>query len=184
MVIAPADFEHLALHERGRHWELHRGELREKLGGSTDHNHVSTYLGFQLADQLGFEHVHIRINAGYLRYGDKTYYRPDNAVIPVAYSEHLRGRWEKLEVYERPIPFVVEVWAPWTAEFDVDCKLPVYKRRDDEEIWLIHPHDRTLNAWRRQADGAYTETTYRGGTVEVASLQGVRIDLDRLFDWK
>lgn len=107
--MTPAAFEHLVLADPARHRELLRGELREKIGDTFEHSEVSTYLGFLLVDQLGFEQYHIRAASGYLRHGDKTYYRPDNAVIPRALSVHLRGRWDKLEVYERPISFVAEV---------------------------------------------------------------------------
>ena len=77
---------------------------------------------------------------------------------------------------------VVEVWSPSTGTFDVDTKLPEYQRRGDLEIWRIHPYDRILTAWRRQADGSYTESIYREGTIQPVALPGVVIDLDTLFD--
>lgn len=93
----------------------------------------------------------------------------------------MRGR-PGLEVYEGPLPLVVEVWSPSTGEYDVDTKLPEYQRRGDLEIWRLHPFDRTLIAWRRQPDGSYSESQYTGGTVRPVALPGVAIDLDTLFD--
>ncbi len=58
---------------------------------------------------------------------------------------------------------------------------PEGHRRGDTEIWLIHPYERTLTAWRRQPDGTYAETVYRGGPVQPATLPDVTIGLDTLF---
>ncbi len=37
------------------------------------------------------------------------------------------------------------------------AKLPIYRERDDLEIWFFHPYERTLAAWRKQPDGSYSE---------------------------
>jgi Uma2 family endonuclease len=87
----------------------------------------------------------------------------------------------RLESYMQPLPFVAEVWSPSTGDYDVDTKFPEYKKRGDLEIWRIHPYDRQIIAWRRQADGSYSETAYTSGEVPVASLPGVTIKLDSLF---
>lgn len=63
----------------------------------------------------------------------------------------------------------------------MDEKLPEYQRRGDLEIWRIHPSERTLTAWRREPDGSYAESLYRGGTVHPVALPGVSIDLEALF---
>jgi hypothetical protein len=63
----------------------------------------------------------------------------------------------------------------------VDTKLPEYQARGDDEIWRIHPVERTLIAWRKQADGSYVESVHREGVVEPVALPGVRIPLDALF---
>ena len=86
-----------------------------------------------------------------------------------------------VEVYPEPLPLVVEVWPPSTGRLDVNEKLPEYQRRGDLEIWLLHPYERTLTVWRRQADGSYAETVQRGGSVRPVALPGVVIDLDALF---
>jgi Uma2 family endonuclease len=87
-----------------------------------------------------------------------------------------------LDAYSDPLPLVVEVWSPSTGDYDIRAKIPVYRQRGDEGIRFIHPFGRTLTAWRRQADGSYLETTYRGGLVRPIALPGVVIDLDTLFD--
>jgi Uma2 family endonuclease len=86
-----------------------------------------------------------------------------------------------VEAYAEPLPLIVEVWSPSTGDYDVDSKLPEYRRRGDLEIWRIHPYEHTLTTWRRQPDGRYTETLYTSGSVQPASLPGVTIDLASLF---
>lgn len=93
----------------------------------------------------------------------------------------LRGRRDVLEAYGAPLPLVVEVWSPSAGEYNVDSKLPEYRRRGDIEIWRIHPFDRTLTAWRRQRDGSYTEAHYTA-VVHPVALPNVAIDLDTLFN--
>ena len=73
------------------------------------------------------------------------------------------------------------VWSRSTADYDVNTKIPEYRRRGDLEIWRIHPYERTLTTWRRQPDGSYTETLYREGRVPVVSLPGVFIEIAELF---
>src|SRR5713101_1769996 len=80
------------------------------------------------------------------------------------------------------VPSSSLTWSPSTGEYDVEGKLKEYQQRGDAEIWRIHPYERTITAWRRQADGRYTEALYRGGTVPVLSLPGVVIDLATLFE--
>jgi Uma2 family endonuclease len=102
--------------------------------------------------------------------------------VPTSYGAEFRDRRDKLAIFSEPLPLVVEVWSPSTGGYDVDAKLPIYQRRGDLEIWRIHPFERTLTAWRRQPDGSYEETIYRGGIVEPVALPGVSIDLEALFD--
>ena len=76
---------------------------------------------------------------------------------------------------------MVEVWSPSTGDYDVDGKIPEYKPRGDREIWRLHPYERTLTTWVRQADGSYVETVHTGGVVRPAWLPDVAIDLAALF---
>ena len=75
----------------------------------------------------------------------------------------------------------VEVWSPSTGSYDVDTKIPEYQQRGDLEIWRIHPYERTLTAWRRQADGVYVETKHDRGEITLHALPEVTLLLDDLF---
>ena len=164
-----------------RQWELHRGRLREKPGMSVEHGDVMTHLTALLHNQLDRREYRVRAGHARLRRSADTYYVPDVVVIPTALEQALRERPGSLDAYAEPLPLVVEIWFPSTGAYDMNEKLPDYQGRGDREIWLIHPYERTLTAWRRQPDGAYTESIYRSGTVRPESLPGVVIDLDSLF---
>jgi Uma2 family endonuclease len=102
-------------------------------------------------------------------------------VFPI---ERVANRWsnaENLEVYDEPMPLVVEVWSPSTGDYDVDSKLPEYRRRGDLEIWRLHPFERTLTVWRRQPSGGYRKRIYTGGVIRPVAIPDVTIDLDAIF---
>jgi len=181
MSVVAQSFERVALDAPEVLWELHEGRLREKPGMSFRHNDTTVYLGTQLVNQLDPTEYRVRINVGHVRHADETYYIPDIFVFPVALVGPERDRPDVLEVYDAPLPLVVEVWSPSTGGYDVDAKLPAYERRGDFEIWRPHPFERTLSARRRQPDGSYAETVHRGGIMRPVALPDIAIDLDALF---
>jgi Uma2 family endonuclease len=174
-------FLQLAMEEPNQ-WELHCGQLRRKPAMTYEHNDLTDRLAFRLTAQVDPSLFVVRNAKGHVRRSAESYYIPDVYVIPIELTQTLRGRRDALEAYQAPLPLVIEVWSPSTGDYDVDSKLPEYRRRGDIEIWLIHPYDRTLTAWRRQPDGRYTESHHVRGTIQPAALPGVTIDLDTLFD--
>ncbi|MGD9890014.1 MAG: Uma2 family endonuclease [Dehalococcoidia bacterium] len=182
MPVSEETFERVALEDPDGKWELHCGRLRTKPGMTTRHNEVGIVLAFRLQQQLSFDSYLVSGDRGYVRFSATRTYVPDVMVVPRAYVERKkREEPDRLEVYREPLPLVVEVWSPSTGKEDLSEKLPGYQERGDAEIWLIHPRERTLRAFVRQADGSYTETIYRGGAVHPAVLPNISIDLDELF---
>lgn len=175
-------YEQVVLHDPEGHWELECGRLRRKPEMAAEHGFVSRRLAIRLGRQLDEDQFQVAMENGRLRTPSGRYYQPDVCVIPVHLVRPKMNRSGRLEAHDEPLPFVAEVWSPSTGEYDVDTKFPEYRRRGDQEIWRLHPYERTLVAWRRQPDGRYTETLYRGGMVQLVALPGVSIDLDTLFD--
>jgi len=173
-------YEQIALGD-DRLWELHDGRLAEKLGMGAEHNESAAMLFGQLFVQLDPAAYRLRSNSARLRHPSGSHYIPDVAVVPVDLARQRFGRRGRLETYDAPLPLVVEVWSPSTGEYDVDTKVPRYQERGDQEIWRLHPYDRTLRRWLRQPDGSYREEFHQGGTVRPASLPNVAVDLDALF---
>ncbi len=178
--ITEAEYRELALSDSNETWELWDGVPLAKPAMSAKHNDTAILLGYWLLDQLDWTVYMVRVEAPKTSINPRNYYVPDVAVVPVAYGARLT--LHELEVYADLLPLVVEVWSPSTGDYDVGAKLRGYQARGDEEIWSLHPYERTLTAWRCQPDGSYTETVYHGGIVAVASLPGVAIDLDALLD--
>ncbi len=182
MPVSEATYERVALEDPEGQWELVCGRLRSKPAMTTEHNNVMQRLDHQLQIQLDDAAYLVSVNTSRLRISTGSYYVPDLCVIPRDLQRRLRERPGSFEVYDEPMPLVVEVWSPSTGDYDVEAKLREYQLRGDAEIWRIHPYDRSLTAWRRQPDGSYTETLQRCGTAQPAVLPRVTIELDRLFD--
>lgn len=180
MPVSEKTFKQVALEDPEGHWELHCGTLRRKPGMSFEHNQMSMDLAATLLHQLDRAQFLVRVNLGHVRRSSQSYYIPDVFVFPAALSEPFVGR-HVLENYGALLPLVVEVWSPSTGDYDVETKLLEYQQRGDLEIWRLHPHEKTLTAWRRQPDGTYTETILHGGLVHPIALPGVTLDLDALF---
>ena len=181
MAVSERTFKQVSLEDPNGHWELDCGELRRKPDMTFEHNQIGEILGHFLRLQLGLTDYVVRTDAGLVRRSATQYYIPDVMVIPMAMARRLFPDPHTWEVYPEPLPLVVEVWSPSTGRYDIETKLAEYRRRGDLEIWRIHPREHTLTAWRRQPDGSYTETLYRGGAVQPVSLPNVSIDLDELF---
>lgn len=159
MLVRDRLYDELMLIDGENRFEIHQGKPREKPSMTYRHGRESFSLGYQLAAQLDRSEYEVRVNHGRVRRPGKTYYIPDVMVIPVSLLGPEIDRPDVLEVYDAPLPLVVEVWSPTTGNYDIVEKLPEYRLRGDEESWLTHPFDWTLTAWRRRADGSYTEQT-------------------------
>jgi Uma2 family endonuclease len=182
MVTDAESFERLALEDPDGRWELHHGCLRQKpTDMAVEHSQIQYRLFAALVGQLDPAEFEVRRGAGRTRRATESYYIPDLMVLPAAYVARLKQQPGTLEVYEDPLPFVVEVWSKSTRRYDVDSKLPEYQRRGDLEIWRIHPYDRTVTVWQRQDGGGYSESLLRHGSVSLFAVPGVTIDIDRLF---
>jgi Uma2 family endonuclease len=181
--ISGETYERLALAEPDRKWELRDGLLREKPGMTAAHNSLEMLLGYMLMSQLDWSVFQVRVDAGRVRRPEATYFIPDVFVVPTALVAPLLKLQDVLEVYDQPLPLVVEVWSRSTGDYDVEEKLAVYQQRGggDLEIWRIQPYERTLTAWRRLPDGSYDETIHHEGVVRPTALPGVEIDLAALF---
>jgi Uma2 family endonuclease len=81
----------------------------------------------------------VRVDAGRVRRPEATFFIPDVFVVPTAYAIPLLGQQDILEVFDQPLPLVVEVWSRSTGDYDVAEKIAVYQQRGDLEIWRLHP---------------------------------------------
>ncbi len=184
MPISYETYERVALEDSDEHWELVCGRLRKKPPMTAEHYGATVALSRQLLLQLDPNEFTIRADMSQIKAASASYYVPDLFVVSRAVERaQRRGPGGGFESYSEPLPLVVEVWSPSTGDYDVNTKLPEYQRRGDLEIWLLHPYEHWLRAWRRQADGRYAEALFTdNAVVEPVALPGVRIELVRLFE--
>jgi Uma2 family endonuclease len=181
MSISVETYERVALEDNDALWELDCGRLRQKPPMTAAHNHTTRLLRRQIERHLPESAYEIAETAR-LRIASGSFYVPDLVVLPVALVAEALRQPHELEVYTAALPLVIEVWSPSTGDYDVNTKIPEYQRRGDREIWLIHPCERWLRAWRREPDGSYTEALYTGDAlVEPIMLPGARIELAKVF---
>lgn len=77
--------------------------------------------------------------------------------------------------------FVVEVLSPASAGHDHVAKRQVYERAGVREYWLVHPVDRIVTIYRREATGYASPIVQElSGTTTVEALPGVVIDWNEL----
>jgi Uma2 family endonuclease len=183
MVISAKTYEQIVLEDGDGKWELVCGHLREKPTMTSAHYDAMMELAAQLQPQLNKREYALRIDGSKLNVESGTFYIPDLFIVPRAWVRESRALGQRhMERFTEPIPLVIEVWSPSAGTYDVEAKLPEYRRRGDLEIWFIHPFEHTLTAWRRQADGSYTETVYREGTITLTALPWVTVDIPALFE--
>jgi len=118
MVISVRTYEQIALEDGDAVWELAGGVLRQKPGMTYEHNEAMTALAWQFMAQFDQREFTVRVNASRLHIESTgSYYVPDLFVIPRRLAERVRdARPQRLEVYDEPLPLVVEVWSRSTGD--------------------------------------------------------------------
>ena len=182
MPVSFETYQRVVLEDTDERYELVCGHIRRKPMMTTEHAGALNTLDWFLQRQLERDQFEVRRNDGRLRISTGNYFISDICVLPKAYVRKLRERPGTFEVYDDPVPFVAEAWSPSTGEYDVETKFPEYRLRRDQEIWRIHPYERTVTAWRLQPDGSYTEQVFTSGVVHLLALPNVAIDIDKLWD--
>jgi Uma2 family endonuclease len=179
MAVKVQTFEQLALEEPAEKWELFDGRVRKKPPVTMEHYDLAFELAFMIRSQISHDEFHVRCDQGRLL-TPRSYLVPDVFVVPVASTLRFRGLDAVVEAYSEPMPFVAEVWSRSTGDYDVAGKLAEYQSRGDAEIWLIHPYQRQVTAYRRTPSGEYASAALTGNA-SLSAVPNVDIDIDRLF---
>jgi Uma2 family endonuclease len=179
--VTESEYIRLVFESPDRQLELYDGEVREKPGVSLEHTEIAVWLGHLLVRQIDRRRYSV-LGESRVRRLPASVFIPDLMVVPAALAQEFRGRPDTLAIFRDPLPLVIEIWSRSTGDYDVNAKIPEYRRRGDLEIWRIHPYEQTITVWRRHADGSYDETIYRKGVIEPVALPSVAIELAELFD--
>ena len=81
--------------------------------------------------------------------------------------------------------WLVEIISPYTSKKDMDTKFHLYKRHEVREYWLVDPGNRYVHTYVLNDGGRYPElptVCVPGDTVESAVLEGLLVDVGRLFE--
>jgi len=78
---------------------------------------------------------------------------------------------------------IVEILSPSTLKKDVSDKFTLYEESGVKEYWIVHPKDKSINAFILQEDGKYdVGTLYElEGKVPVGIFNNCFIDLNDIF---
>src|SRR5262245_11040104 len=127
--MSPEEYEHLALGEAGRGWELVNGRLREKPSMSIAHEFMSYDLAVFLTNHLPRDRYRVHHDSAKLKRADRSYYIPDVAVTSPSGADLLRADPHALNLHVDPVLLVVEVRSPSTGDYDLETKIRAYQDR-------------------------------------------------------
>ncbi len=182
MPITEATYERVALESRDEElWELWAGCLRRKPDVTYEHEDTLSRLTGQVYRQVDETQFVVRSSNGRLRSASGSYFIPDLCVLARSTRATQMPGSGRLETYDSPALFVAEVRSPSTASYDSATKIPEYRARGDFEIWHVEPMLQLVTRWVRLAGGDYEESQLRAGSVELDSIPGVTIDIERLW---
>ena len=124
MPVSEATYEQLALEDPEGKWELVCGRPRQKPPMTTEHDDVARDLVAELILQLPRTEFAADKEGPKLRVPSGNHRIPDVCVIPRRLIQRRKQELpRRLEVYDDPMPLVVEVWSPSTGDTDVADKL-------------------------------------------------------------
>ena len=182
MAISFRTYAQLALEDAEGRWELMGGHPRRKPPESFQHGALIDGLIEQLVPLLRGSDYRLSVNHARLMIDQDHILLPDLAVVPRAVSARaVRERPNALETYHTSLPLLIDVWTPATAEFNVEARIPEYRRANAEEIWLVHPAARAVTVWVRRTGGAYQEAIRVAGTLTAVRVPGLALDITALF---
>jgi Uma2 family endonuclease len=175
-------YAQLALEDPEGRWEMASGATRRKPPESFLHGAVIDALVEQIVPQLRGSPFRLSVNHARLMIDPYQVCLPDLVVLPRALSARaVAERPRALETYHTGLPLVIEVWTPATAEYDVEAKIPEYRRAGTDEIWLVHPTARAVTVWVRRPAAGYQEIIRGGGVLTPARIPDLALDIDALF---
>ncbi len=145
MPVSEKTYREVALEDPEGRWELSCGHLRSKPAMTYAHLYVAELLMDALSDQTDRREYRVATDAPRLRSSTGNYDTPDVCAFPRALLDQaFRENPRRFQVFDEPMPLVAEVWSPATSDYDVETKIPEYRRRGYLAIWVLHPYGMTV----------------------------------------
>ncbi len=84
--------------------------------------------------------------------------------------------------FEMAPDWLCEVLSPFTGRLDRVRKMPIYLREQVRHVWLIDPHQQTLEVYRREGPGWFLVATHGGDEkVRAEPFEAVELPLSVLW---
>ena len=156
--------------ENGHRTELIRGFIIEKMAKSPLHRTIATRLHRLILSILP---------AGFIAWKEEPLTLSDSEPEPDL--SIARGSEHSYE-NENATTAVLVVEVAVTSIAEDRALAAIYAEAGVEEYWIVLPRERKIEVYRRPESGAYRDVQLISqGTLECASIVGVRVSLEELF---
>lgn len=168
--------EYVNFPQDGRRHEIIGGEHFVNPAPETYHQTISRRIQFQLYSQLELNRLGVVFDAPTdLQLSETDIVQPDLIVILEA------NRTIITPTKIKGVPdLVVEILSKSTAEMDCTLKKELYCRAGVPEYWIVDPYEHLVQQFRL-AGGNYTLVGNQTDRIEVATMDGVAVDLAQVW---
>ena len=163
------------LPEDGRRHEIIAGEHYVNASPSTQHQHVSKRLQYQLYTKIELAGLGVLYNAPIdVQLSEFDIVQPDLIII---LNENVRKITPtKIKVAPH---LVVEILSPSTAGNDRTIKKDLYERSGVSEYWIVDPFEQQVDQWVLQ-DGKFVLIP-KANILRLSFVSGIEVDLDTVW---
>jgi len=167
--------EYAEIPEDGLRHEIINGEHFANPSPSTQHQHVSKRLQYQIYTKIELAGLGVMFNAPMdVQLSEFDIVQPDLVVI---LNENVRKITPtKIKVAPH---LVVEILSPSTSGNDQTIKKDLYERSGVAEYWVVDPFERQVDQWILQ-DGKYVLAP-KAGVLRMTFVENVEIDLETVW---
>jgi len=167
--------EYAAIPEDGLRHEIIDGEHFVNPSPSTQHQHVSKRLQYQIYTKIELAGLGVMFNAPMdVQLSENDIVQPDLVVI---LNENVRKITPtKIKVAPN---LVVEILSPSTSGNDQTIKKDLYERSGVTEYWVVDPFEQQVDQWILQ-DGKYVLAP-KACILRLTIDENVEIDLDKVW---
>ena len=163
------------LPEDGQRHEIIAGEHFVNASPSTQHQHVSKRLQYQLYTKIELAGIGVLYNAPIdVQLSDFDVVQPDLVII-------LNDKVRKITPTKIKVAphLVAEILSPSTTDYDRTIKKDLYERSGVCEYWIVDPFEQQVDQWVL-ADGKFVLVP-RANTLRLSFVNGIEVDLGTVW---
>jgi Uma2 family endonuclease len=167
--------DYVKIPEDGFRHEIIDGEHYMNASPSTQHQHVSKRLQYQLYTKIELSGLGVLYDAPVdVQLSEFDIVQPDLVIILNVNVHKITP--SKIKVAPN---LVVEILSPSTASIDRTKKKDLYERTGVSEYWIVDPFEQQVDQWVLKA-GVFVMLT-RSSTLRLSFVDGIEIDLESIW---